>query len=48
MEQEPLIYRGELTAMLFAIADINENIGVIRGFFEEEDGGGQEPPEDGA
>jgi hypothetical protein len=29
MEPEPLVYREELTSMLFAIADINANIAKI-------------------
>lgn len=47
MEEEALIYREELTAMLFAIADINRNVRAIRDVLED-DGGEEEPPEDDA
>jgi hypothetical protein len=39
MEAEPLIYREELTSMLFAIADINVNVEKILTFPEGENGG---------
>ena len=36
---EPLIYREELTSMLFAIADINVNVERILTILEGENGG---------
>jgi hypothetical protein len=39
VEAEPLISRGELTAMLFAIADIREDVRAIRNWLQEEDDG---------
>jgi hypothetical protein len=39
VEPEPLVHREEVTAMLFAIADMNANIRAIRELLEEEDGG---------
>jgi len=46
VEPEPVVYREEVAAILFAIADINENIRGIRELLEEEFGG--EVPEDDA
>ena len=48
MEADGLISRDELTAMLFAIADVNANVRAIREVMEEEVGGEEEPPEDDA
>lgn len=48
VETEPLISRNELTAMLFAIADLNVNVRAIRDVLEEEDGGEEALPEDDA
>jgi hypothetical protein len=39
LESEPLIYREELTSMLFAIADINVNVERILTLLEGENGG---------
>ena len=47
VEPEPVIYREEATAMLFAIADINRNVRAIRDVLENGDGD-EEPPEDDA
>jgi hypothetical protein len=45
MEREELISRSEVTAMLFAFADINMNVwGIVR-LLENEDGE-EEVPED--
>jgi hypothetical protein len=46
MEGEPLVDRNEVTAMLFAIADIKVNIREIRDLLEEEFGGEEGSPED--
>jgi hypothetical protein len=46
MEPEPLIYRGEVAAMLFAVADMNANIEKILKLLEDEFGG--EVPEEDA
>jgi hypothetical protein len=43
--QPDLIDRKELTAMLFAIADMNSNIRAIRELLEEEHGGQEGVPE---
>jgi hypothetical protein len=43
---EPVLYREELVSPLFAIADMNENIGVIRRLLEEELGGEEGLDED--
>jgi hypothetical protein len=39
-----LIYRGEIVAMLFAIADMNASLEAILNLFREEFGGGEELP----
>jgi hypothetical protein len=39
VEPEPIVYREEVTAMLFALADINVNISKILDLLEEELGG---------
>lgn len=44
MDETQLIDRGEVTGMLWAIADINANILVIRRILEE-DGGEEGLPE---
>jgi hypothetical protein len=46
MEQEPLIDREEVTATLFAIADINGNVREILKILQEDSNG--EAPEDDA
>lgn len=46
VEPEALIHRDEVAAMLFAIADINENVWAIRELLEEDDGGEEGLPED--
>jgi hypothetical protein len=38
MDAEPLIFREELTAYLFRIADIGEDVAAIRRILEEDDG----------
>ena len=48
VEPEPVIYREEATAMLFAIADINRNVRAIRDVLENDWDGEEEPPEDDA
>lgn len=48
MQPESLVYREEVTAMLFAIEDMNGNIRSIRELLEEEHGGEEEVPEDDA
>ncbi|MBA2383311.1 MAG: hypothetical protein H0V68_01420 [Actinobacteria bacterium] len=48
MEPEPVIYREEAVAMLFAIQDMNENLAAIREFFGGGDGGEEGLPEDDA
>jgi hypothetical protein len=48
VEQKALIHREEVTAMLFAIADINENVWKIRELLEEDGGGEEGLPEDDA
>ncbi|MGH3071213.1 MAG: hypothetical protein ACRDNB_02945 [Gaiellaceae bacterium] len=47
MGDESLIHREELTATLFAISDINENVREILATMREEDDDGEEPPADG-
>jgi hypothetical protein len=46
VESEPLVYREEVTAMLFTIADISVDVWAIRQLLEEEQGGEEGPPED--
>jgi hypothetical protein len=41
---EPILSREELTATLFAIADIRQDVREIRGWLKEEDNG--QGPED--
>jgi hypothetical protein len=48
VEPEAVIHRDEVTAMLFAIADINANVRAIRELLEEDRGGEGELPEDDA
>ena len=45
MEREALISRAEVTAMLFAFADINANVERIVGLLED-DHDGEEAPEE--
>ena len=45
MEPEAVVHREEVTAMLFAIADINVNVRVIRELLEEDPGGEEGLPE---
>ena len=47
VEPEPLIYRDEVTAMLFTLADIKLGIRWIIRLLED-DGGEEEAPEDDA
>jgi hypothetical protein len=42
VEREPLVSREELTATLFAIADIRLDVREIRDWLKEEDGEGPE------
>jgi len=44
--QEPIIYREELTATLFAIADLNANVAEIVEILKEEDDGEEPEGED--
>jgi hypothetical protein len=46
MEQEPLVYREEVTSMLFVIADMNVHIAMILELLERETGGGEALQED--
>jgi hypothetical protein len=46
VQSEPMIYRDEVTAMLFALADVNANVPAIRELLEEEPGGEEELPQD--
>jgi hypothetical protein len=46
VEGEPLIERAEVTAMLFAIADINKATARIRLLLDEYLDGEEEDPED--
>jgi hypothetical protein len=46
VEPEALISRREVTAILFAFADINANVHRIRELLEGEADGEEEPPED--
>ena len=48
MHPEPVIYREEVTAALFALADMNVNIEIIRDLLEGDYGAEEEPPEDDA
>jgi hypothetical protein len=45
MDDEPLIHRDEVTAALFAIADVNANVRAIRGILEEGEDDGEEEEE---
>ena len=38
MEEEPLIYREEVTSILMVLGDINVNLRAIRDLLEEGDG----------
>jgi hypothetical protein len=46
MEREPLVYREEVTGMLFAIADMNVHSAMILELLERETGGGEAIQED--
>ena len=46
MDDEPVLYRDELVSALFAIAEMNKNIGLIRELLEEEFGGEEGLDED--
>ena len=46
MEYEPIIYREEVTGMLFAIADVNLHVARILRILEDEYGGGEALQED--
>jgi len=45
MEAEPIVYRDEVVAMLFSIADIKAGVKRIIGLMEGDDGE-EAPPED--
>ena len=46
MESDRLISRSEVTAMLFAFADINVKVGRIVELLEEDADGEEETPQD--
>jgi len=46
VEAASVIYREEVVAMLFSIADLNENVKRIVQLLEEEFDGGEAVPED--
>jgi hypothetical protein len=46
VEAEPVVYREEVTAMLFTIADINVNVGKIVRLLEEDTDGEEEGPQE--
>jgi hypothetical protein len=48
VDPDPIVYREEVAAMLFAVADINVNVRAIRNLLEEDDGGEEGSPEDDA
>ena len=48
MEASPPIYRREVVAMLFAVADLNANVERILRLLEEEIGGEEGLPEEDA
>jgi hypothetical protein len=48
VEPVRLVERGEVVAMLFAIADLNAKVGRILQLLEEEFDGGEALPEDDA
>jgi hypothetical protein len=48
VEREPVVYREEAIATMFAIADMNENIEKIKDLLEERNDGEEGLPEDDA
>jgi len=48
IEQEPVIYREEVTAILGVFADINVRLRQIHELLKEEFGGEEEEEEDGS
>ena len=46
MQPEPVIYREEVTGMLFAIADIHEQLDTIISLLREENGEEEEEGSD--
>jgi len=46
VDEEPLIYRQEVTAMLFTLSDMNVNIARILQLLEEQIDGEEGLPED--
>jgi hypothetical protein len=48
VEPDGVVHREEVTAMLFAIADINTNVRAIRDLLEEDGGGEEELSQDDA
>jgi hypothetical protein len=46
VDDEPVLYRKEVVSALFMIADMNQNISVIRELLEEELGGEEGLDED--
>jgi hypothetical protein len=48
VEAPPLIYRREVVAMLFAVADLNSNVERILQLLEEEPGGEEGLPQEDA
>jgi hypothetical protein len=48
VEAASVIYREEVVAMLFSIADLNENVKRIVRLLEEEFDGGEAVPQDDA
>jgi hypothetical protein len=45
VQNDELIARSEVTAMLFAVADINRNVAKIVRLLEDEEDGEEEEPE---
>jgi hypothetical protein len=46
VEPEPIVYRDEVVAMLFAIADIRLSLATIVGFIGGDDGEEEATPDD--
>ena len=45
MDSEPIIFRGEAVGLMFAVADILQEVKAIRELLEEDDGEEEEPAE---
>jgi hypothetical protein len=45
MDSEPIVFRGEAVGLMFAVADILEEVKAIRELLEEDDGEEEEPAE---